>query len=94
MQRERFFDADAFARFYRDNTMQEEIDILRRDIFHGIAEMHRANHSDSLARVDAVMMQAANVHPSGALSRYARVAVKQGICHHFANEGKLIWRKK
>jgi hypothetical protein len=94
MQRERFFDADAFSRFYRDNTMNEEIDTLRRDSLHGVVEVHRANHNDSLARVDAVMTQAANIRPSGALSRYARVPVKQGICHHFANEGQLVWRKK
>jgi hypothetical protein len=92
-QRERFFDADAFARFYRDNTMQSDIDILRRDMHHGIAEVHAADHPDSLCRVDAVMMQAAIVSPSGALARHARVAVKQGICHHFANEGTLRWRK-
>jgi hypothetical protein len=93
MQRERFFDADAFARFYRDNTMQGDIDILRHDMRHGIAEAHRADYLDSLRRVDAVMMQAAVVSPSGALARHARVAVKQGICHHFANEGALKWRK-
>ena len=32
MQRERFFDADAFSRFYRDNTMSEEIDVLNKDM--------------------------------------------------------------
>jgi hypothetical protein len=94
LQRERFFDADAFSRFYRDNTMTEEIDALRKDMFHGVVDVHRANHDDSLARADAVMSQAANVKPSGVLSRYARVPVKQGICHHFANEGRLTWRKK
>ena len=93
MQRERFFDADAFARFFRDNTMQGDIDILRHDMRHGIAEAHRADYLNSLRRVDAVMMQAAVVSPSGALARHARVAVKQGICHHFANEGALKWRK-
>lgn len=92
-QRERFFDADAFARFYRDNTMGEEIDSLHDDMLHGVIEVHDANHEDSLARVNAVMMQAANVQPSGVLSRHARVPVKQGICHHFANAGKLKWRK-
>jgi hypothetical protein len=92
-QRERFFDADAFSRFYRDNTMSEEIDILRRDMLHGVIDTLGAHHPDSLARVDAVMTQAANVHPSGVLARYARVPVKQGICHHFANEGQLRWRK-
>jgi hypothetical protein len=93
MQRERFFGADAFSRFYRDNTMSEEIDILRYDMLHGVIDTNRADYADSLARVDAVMTQAANVHPSGALAKYARVAVKQGICHHFANEDQLRWRK-
>jgi hypothetical protein len=93
MQRERFFNADAFARFYRDNTMQADIDILRHDMRHGIAETHAADYPDSLRRVDAVMIQAAVVSPSGALARHARVPVKQGICHHFANEGSLKWRK-
>jgi len=92
-QRERFFDADAFSRFYRDNTMSEEIHAVKRDILHGVIETHGAEHPDSLARVDAVMTQAANVHPSGTLAKYARVSVKQGICHHFANEGELRWRK-
>ena len=93
MQRERFFDADAFARFYRDNTMQADIDILRHDIRHGIAETHAVDHADSLRRHDAVMIQASVVSPSGALARHARVPVRQGICHHFANEGTLKWRK-
>jgi hypothetical protein len=93
MQRERFFDADAFSRFYRDNTMAQDIDLLRRDMLHGVIDTHRAEHKDTLARVDAVMTQAANVQPSGALAKYARVPVKQGLCHHFANEGQLRWRK-
>jgi hypothetical protein len=67
--------------------------VLRHDMRHGIAETHSADHPDALCRVDAVMMQAAAVSPSGALARHARVAVRQGICHHFANEGTLIWRK-
>jgi hypothetical protein len=92
-QRERFFDADSFTRFYRDNTMQEEIDVLRHDVQHGVAETFSADHDDTLKRIDAVMTQAANLQPSGALAKYARVPVKQGICHHFANEGALTWRK-
>jgi len=92
-QRERFFDADSFSRFYRDNTMQEDIDVLRRDVRHGIDETHRAMHADSLSRADAVMIQAANLQPSGALAKHARVPVRQGICHHFVNEGILKWRK-
>jgi len=93
MQRERFFDADAFSRFYRDNTMSEEIETLRADMLHGVVDIQRARHTDSLSRVDAVMAQAATVAPSGVLARHARVPVKQGICHHFVNEGRLKWQK-
>lgn len=93
MQRERFFDADSFSRFYRDNTMQADIDILRRDLLFGIAEVHGAKYADTLRRVDAVMMQAGVVQPSGTLARHARVPVRQGLCHHFVNEGTLKWRK-
>jgi hypothetical protein len=93
-QRERFFDADAFERFYRDNTMQQELDRLRRDVRHGIEETHQGSHVDSLARADAVMIQAANLHPSGTLSKHAGVPVRQGICHHFVNEGALSWSKE
>ena len=93
LQRERFFDADAFSRFYRDNTMDAEINILRRDMIHGVIDTHRANHTDTLTRIDAVMTQAANVNPSGVLAKYARVPVRQGICHHFVNEGQIKWQK-
>jgi hypothetical protein len=58
MQRERFFAADAFTRFYRDNTMSEEIELLQGDIFHGVADVHSAKHDDSLTRANAVMSQA------------------------------------
>ena len=93
MQRERFFDAAAFNRFYRDNTNPEETAALRREVFHGIADVHQSSHHDSLARVAAVMTQAANLQPSGLLGRYARIPVKQGLCHHFVNDGDMKWKK-
>jgi hypothetical protein len=93
IQRERFFDADAFIHHYRDNMYIEDITLLRTEIYHGIFETHGGNHADSLARVDAVMGQASTIAPSGVLGKYARVPVKQGLCHHFANEGKLTWKK-
>jgi len=92
-QRERYYDADAFKRFYRDNTDQSTIDSFSNDVYHGVVDICNANHQDALSRVDAVMAQAANVKPSGPLAEYARVPVKQGICHHFANEDLLKWQK-
>lgn len=93
IQRERFFDADAFTRFYRDNTMEEEIRLLRREVRHGVIDVHLSDHQDSLTRANAVMIQAANLQPSGALAKYAGPPVRQGICHHFVNEGEIKWQK-
>jgi hypothetical protein len=93
VQRERYYDADAFKRFYRDNTDKNTLDIFESDIYHGIFDTYKAKHSDALDRVDAVMTQAANLTPSGPLAQHARIPVKQGICHHFANDGKVKWKK-
>jgi len=92
MQRERYFDADAFTRFYRDNTTVKDTDDLRKEILHGIYETHTSKHDDTLSRVNAVMIQAGNTQPAGPLAKYARISVKQGICHHFINEGQLTWK--
>jgi len=88
-QRERFYTADAFARFFRDNTLVAETDALEDEIYHGIIEKHREAHADSLTRVNAVMSQAATVVPTGPLARHARVQVRQGICHHFVNNQRI-----
>jgi hypothetical protein len=93
VQRERYFDAAAFNRFYRDNTNPAETEAFQSEVFHGIADVHQGEHADSLARVQAVMMQAATVQASGVLGRYARIQVKQGTCHHFINDGKIKWKR-
>jgi hypothetical protein len=92
MQRERFYDADFFKRYYRDNTASDVLPTFEKDIEHGIFDVYSSSHKDSLARIDAVMAQAATVHTSGPLASHARVSVKQGVCHHFANEGRLRWK--
>ncbi|USQ74645.1 hypothetical protein NF552_25955 (plasmid) [Roseomonas mucosa] len=91
-QRERFYQADAFSRFYRDNTLADEMDALQGEIYHGVIEKHREPHPDRLARVNAVMSQAASIPPTGLLAKHARVPIRQGICHLFVNDGKLSWR--
>jgi hypothetical protein len=92
-QRKRFFEADAFNRFYRDNTLEEDLEALHDDVYHGVSGHYRGNHGDTLGRIDAVMSQAAAVTPGGLLARHARVPVKQGFCHHFANDGKFVWKR-
>ena len=92
-QRERFFDADVFKQFYRDNTARDTLPRLERDIFHGVSDVHRGAHPDSLARIDGVMAHAATLQPGGPLGHHAGITVKQGFCHHFVNDEKLTWCK-
>jgi len=92
-QRTRFFEADAFNRFYRDNTLEDDLQALHEDVYHGVVGRYRGTHPDTLARVDAVMDQAAVVTPAGLLARHARIPVKQGLCHHFANDGTFVWKR-
>lgn len=93
-QRERFFEADAFQKFYRDNTSASVISRFRKDVHYGVVDRWKAPAADSLARVEAVMDHAGTVICAGPLARYAHVPVKQGLCHHFVNEGELSWTTK
>ena len=93
-QRERFFDADGFKRFYRDNTAKETLPGLEKEIHHGIIETHNLHYDDALRRHDAVMTEAGKLVLSAPLGPHARVTVKQGYCHHLVNDGKMTWRKK
>ncbi len=93
-QRERFFEADAFQKFYRDNTSASIISGFRKDVKFGVIERWKVSADDTLARVEAVMNHAATVTCAGPLAKYAHVPVKQGICHHFVNDGELSWKNK
>ncbi len=93
-QRERFFEADAFQKFYRDNTNASVLSTFKKDIEHGVADRWSAPATDTLARVQSVMELAGVVAPAGPLARYGHVPVKQGICHHFVNDGDKSWKKK
>lgn len=92
-QRTRFFEADAFNRFYRDNTLQDDLEALHDEVYHGVVGHYRGAHPDTLARIDAVMDRAGMVKPAGLLAKHARVPVRQGFCHHFANDGKFVWKR-
>jgi hypothetical protein len=92
-QRTRFFEAAAFKRYYRDSTFPEMLDTFNDDIYHGVVDAYREVHPDALARMVAVMKEAKSVVPSGVMARYGRVPVKQGLCHHFVNEGRLKWTR-
>src|SRR3546814_2475312 len=91
--RERYFEADGFQKFYRDNTPPDIIDNFRRDIHLGVRETLRQPAADQLARVDAAMQQAAIIAPAGPLARNAHVPVKQGMCHNLVSDGIIDWKE-
>lgn len=93
VQRERFFDAAAFKRYYRDSTEPKVLSTFENDIYHGVFDTHGSVHQDTFTKITAVMNEAKGVAVSGVLGKYARVPVKQGVCHHFANDGRLPWLK-
>jgi hypothetical protein len=92
-QRTRYFEAAEFERYYRDSTPPDYLAAFKDEVYHGVADIYADVHRDGLDRVTKVLAQAASVQPSGVLGRHARVPVKQGTCHHFANEGKLPWKR-
>jgi hypothetical protein len=92
LHRNRYFEADAFKRYYRDNTPSQHLTDFENDIYYGVIDTYREHYQRLYDRLSKVMSQAAIVHPSGVLSKYAHVLVRQGICHHFANEGRFLWK--
>lgn len=89
-QRTRYFEAESFARFHRDNTAPGAVDTFKADVFHGVVEVHEAVHASLLLRVDAVMTHAGSVQVH-LLGSPTRIPVRQGMCHHLVNDGKLKW---
>lgn len=93
IQRERYFSADAFKSFYRDNTVENILDNLERQVFKGVYDTSKRPYPNGYDCMCSVMTQAAIVTPSGKLAMHANIEVKQGYCHHFVNGGKLKWNK-
>ena len=89
-QRTRFFEAASFSRFHRDNTAPGALDTFEHDVYHSVVEVYDEARPSRLDRVDAVMKHAGQTQVA-LLGRLTRVPVRQGMCHHLANEGRLRW---
>jgi len=90
LQRTRFFEAATFTRFHRDNTAPGAVETFRDDVYHGVIEVYSGSYPSRFERVQAVMKHA-GVLQVALLGRASRVPVRQGMCHHLANEGHLKW---
>ncbi|WP_439148415.1 ABC-three component system protein [Vibrio sp.] len=93
-QRERFYSAEAFRAFYRDNTVGEVLDKFEKEILKGIKPSLRLKYDDSFQRMCSVLSEAGKLQPSGKLAIHGKVDVKQGYCHQFVNDEVIKWRGK
>jgi hypothetical protein len=89
-QRTRFFEAASFIRFHRDNTAPGAIETFQNDVYHGVIEVYGETHASRLDRVNAVMKHASQMEVS-LLGRMTRIPVRQGMCHHLVNDGRMKW---
>jgi hypothetical protein len=92
-QRERFYSAEAFRAFYRDNTVEYVLETFENEIMKGVKPMFKMKYSDSFERMCNVLAEAGKLQPSGKLAIHGKIDVKQGYCHHFVNEKLLSWSK-
>ena len=89
-QRARFFDALAFERFHCENTYEEAIVSFKDDLYHAVVDVYGRPTANRLQRVGDVMAHASVVGVA-LIGKFVRVPVRQGYCHHFANEESLPW---
>lgn len=88
--RTRFFEASVFKRFHRDNTDALALTAFQKDIYLGVIGVHRRGHPTGFQRLCAVMDHA-SLMATAIGGTLVRVPVRQGVCHHLANEGKMKW---
>lgn len=92
LHRRRYYDADAFRRHFRDNLKPDHLDRFNDEILAGVYDVYCS--SDGMQRIAKVMTQASVIDITGIFGRHKRasIQVRQGTCHHFANEGTLPWK--
>ncbi|MEQ7330477.1 ABC-three component system protein [Xanthomonas campestris pv. campestris] len=92
--RRRYLERQAFRRYFRDNLPPSQIDNVDEDVYQTVIDQYNALATASLyERLTQIMGVASNAQVTGVLGRHNRVtpSVKQGACHHFANEGHMPW---
>jgi hypothetical protein len=94
LQRERFFQAEAFGRYYRDETEPGTVEHFVEDVFDAIDPIAKLQHPRGYDRLNSCLSQAAQVNAGGILAPHARPKTKQGVCHQLANADRIYWMVK
>lgn len=93
MQRRRYFDAASFRRHFRDNLDPKHLKGFSDEIYAAVFDTYFS--TSGFERLTRVMEIAGTIEVGGIFGRHRRasVQVRQGTCHHLANEGALPWTK-
>lgn len=93
-QRLGFYSADSLNQFSRDTlpTDTDYFEDLKDEFYAGIVDVAEQNYTSGYERIKATTnfakLLSINANP---LVSQLRVADREGICHHLANDNRLIW---
>lgn len=91
-QRVAFFAAESVRVFARDSTTPEYFDQVKEDIYTIVVEESERSHPNGWERHAAVAICAGTVEVTETILKpYVGPEVRKGVCHHLANDNRLIW---
>lgn len=92
-QRECFYRAAALEQFERDNLPTSQgFDDLKRQMHDGVVDVHDADYPNGLERLRQTLVASGQLQITNyVLVEYLEIADRKGICHHLANEDRLVW---
>lgn len=95
-QRKSYYTAECLRRSSRDAYTEEEespFDLLAEDTYEGVIEIWDSDYPDGLARMNAVLSQAANLSIDSSIlckeTNWVTEGAKKGICHILVNEDRV-----
>lgn len=91
-QREAFYSAESLRLFARDSTTEGHFEAVLDDVYDIVVEVSAGRFEFGWDRLQAVLAASGNVELTKTiLTEYVRPLDRKGVCHHLANEDRLIW---
>ena len=94
-QREAFYAAESLRVFARDATAPGYFERLMDDVYDIVIEVAECTYRDGWERHAKVTTAAGSVQLTPTiLTPWVQPNARRGVCHHLANEDRLIWCRK
>lgn len=93
-QREAFYAAESLRVFARDATTPGHFEKIIEDVYDIVIEVAECHYVNGWERHAAVTSAAGGVNLTPTiLTPFVQPNARKGVCHHLANENRLIWCK-